>query len=686
MPIFKKRNTRPSPGENIKRGGSKRKTRFGKLPRYLKAIIIVFSTLIFILGAGAGAFFIYLNSVNKTINSVTSSEIQSILAPTNSPQAPVTILVLGRDTRDIESDPGRADTIMVIHLNPGEKRVVVLSIPRDTLVDIPGYGKDKINAAYAYGGEELMIKTVSNFLDARINHYVTLDFDGFIKLVDEMGGVDIVVDRPLIDPKTGANFSAGKHHLTGEQALAFTRSRSTELGDIGRIQRQQYVLSELINQKLNASYLSRIPYYFNILVENTRTDLDMLTIFSYSKTVLSFGRENITSAIIPSHPEWIDNGTKSVQIPDEDEAKAMWQRIIIGDPISEYGVEYAEVQNIPDSMGENVLSLCKLKIKNTGAIVWERGGDNPFYLSYHWLDFDTKKTVVFDGERTLLPVDKVKPGEQVELDMKVLSPPKPGNYILQIDMVHEGKTWFSYQGVPTLEKYVAVNIYYSAQYDDNGTTPNEVTPGQKFESQVTVTNTGYFLWEHLTENRVHLHVHWLNRDTGQVVIWDGDSGELPADVGHSGSATVKMLITAPDKPGRYILRYDLVQEKVTWFSEKGVIPLDVDINVGQTLDKTIAKKTSIIIYNGSGIKGAAGEFQKYLQAYEFKVINLANAKDSNFTKTMLIYKKGKQQEAEQLTYILNSYEIEQYSSKWSSYYSTADVILIIGKDYKENMK
>jgi hypothetical protein len=125
---------------------------------------------------------------------------------------------------------------------------------------------------------------------------------------------------------------------------------------------------------------------------------------------------------------------------------------------------------------------------------------------------------------------------------------------------------------------------------------------------------------------------------------------------------------------------------VTWFSEKGVIPLDVDVNVGQTLDKTIAKKTSVIIYNGSGIKGAAGEFQKYLQAYEFKVINLANAKDSNFKKTMLIYKKDKQQKAEQLALVLNSYEIEQYSSKWSSYYSTADVILIIGKDYKENMK
>jgi len=664
----------------------KRKTKFGKLPVYAKTLIIIFSVIIVIFGSAAGYFFYYINSVNKTLNSATSSEIQSILAPISTPQSPVTILLLGRDTRDSETEMGRADTIMVLHINPGENRAVLLSIPRDTYVEIPGYGKDKINAAYALGGEELMIKTVSNFLNATINHYITTDFDGFIKLIDELGGVDIVVDRPLIDPKSGASFSTGNHHLTGEQALAYTRSRSTELGDIGRIQRQQYIFRELFNQKLNLSTISKIPYFFNILVENTYTDLDLKTILSYAKEGLSFSSENISVAIIPTRSDWIQDGTISVQIPDEDEAKAMWERIILGQPASMYGLEYSNIENIPDSMGQNEVYTGKLKIKNTGTIDWNRGGENPFYLSYHWIDYETKKTVVFDGERSYLPNESVKAGQEVEVDIKILSPPQEGTYILQIDMVHEGKTWFSYQGVPPLEKYIAVNVLYAAQYDDNGTTPNEVSPGQKFETKITVTNTGYLLWNNTGQNRIDLGIHWYNRDTREIVIWDSDSGELPYNIDHNENGSVKVFITAPDKPGRYVLAYDLVHEMVTWFSHKGVIPLEIDVNVGVTLDKTIAKKTLVMIYNGCGIEGSATEFQDYIKKYEFKVKGIANAQNYNFEKTKIIYKNGKRQNAEQLALILNSYEIEQYSSTWNDYYSAADVIVILGKDYKENIQ
>jgi len=253
-------------------------------------------------------------------------------------------------------------------------------------------------------------------------------------------------------------------------------------------------------------------------------------------------------------------------------------------------------------------------------------------------------------------------------------------------MVHEGKTWFSYEGVPPLEKYVAVNVLYSAQYNDNGTTPNEILPGQEFETKITVTNTGYLLWSNSGQKRVDLGVHWYNRDTREVVVYDSDSGELPANIDHNENGTVTMLITAPDKPGRYVLAYDLVHETVSWFSQKGVIPLEIDVNVGVTFDKTIAKKTSIMIYNGCGIKGSATDFQEYIEKYGFKVKGIANAQNYNFEKTKLIYKNGKQQNAEQLALILKSYEVEQYSSKWSSYYSTADVIVILGKDFKENIQ
>jgi len=127
---------------------------FRRLPRYGRVLIIVFSVILFIAAAGAGGFFLYFNSVNTTINSLNTAEVENILDPIESPEEPVTILILGRDTRDTEGERGRADTIMLLYLDPGESTGSLLSIPRDTYVEIPGHGEDKINAAYAYGGEE----------------------------------------------------------------------------------------------------------------------------------------------------------------------------------------------------------------------------------------------------------------------------------------------------------------------------------------------------------------------------------------------------------------------------------------------------------------------------------------------------------------------------------------------------
>ncbi|MBM3706301.1 MAG: hypothetical protein FJW66_07250, partial [Actinobacteria bacterium] len=343
-------------------------------------------------------------------------------------------------------------------------------------------------------------------------------------------------------------------------------------------------------------------------------------------------------------------------------------------------------ENIPESMGKNRIYFCRIRVKNTGIVTWERGGSEPFYMSYHWLDFETKKTEVFDGERTLLPVDRIEPGQETEMDLKILAPQEPGSYILQVDMVHEGKTWFSYQGVPALEKYVSVNVDYAASYSDDGTTPNQVQPGEKFTTYITVTNNGFLNWENKGPQRVDLGVHWYNRDTREVEIFDADSGELPGNVGHGESAQVAMQITAPQKPGRYVLAYDLVHEQVTWFSHQGVFPLEIDVNVGMTLDNSIVKKTSVMVYNGCGIKGAATEFSDYLKSFNFKVYGMANAKNYDFEKTYVIYKSGKEKNAEQLGLILSNYVLEKYSTKWADYYSKADMIVILGRDYKSNIE
>ncbi len=661
---------------------------FGRLPLYLRIIIIVLSSIIILGGLGAGSIFIYINSINKTINSVNTSEVENILAPIESSQEPVTILILGLDTRDTLNDRGRADIIMLLYLDPEKITGSLLSIPRDTLVDIPDHGEDKINAAYAYGGEELMIKTINSFLGAEINHYVTLDFEGFIQLIDALGGIDITIERPLVDPKTGANFSAGDHHLTGEQALSYTRSRSTELGDIGRIQRQQQLFKELLKQKLDIRYLSSVPYYFNILVDNTRTDLDIITILSYSKSVLSFSSENFETSIIPSRSDWIEDGTVSVQIPDIEEARAMWRRIISGEPASRYNAEYTEIDEIPDSMTVGTEYKFEIRVKNTGNLTWNMNGDNPVYLGYHWIDFNSREVVVFDGERSIIRQDGVNVGEETVFDLNVISPSKPGEYILQIDLVHEGFTWFSFQGVPSLEKFITVDVSYSAQYDDEGYTPNFLKPGQEFETQVTVRNNGFLKWSIKGVGKIRLGTHWINRDTGEVVIWDGDRGLLPEDVSHDEETTVEINIKAPDTPGRYILQYDMVHEGVTWFSEKGVIPLEVSVDVGSVVDKSLAAKTHIMVFNGNGISGSASKISSYLKDQGFKVLGLYNADSYNYDKTVIYYSEKNKKKVEQLTILFSSYELEEVPSDVfeKEYNEDAEVAVIVGKDYLENLE
>jgi LCP family protein required for cell wall assembly len=679
-----KSGTGNNPEKNVREKTAKRS--FKKLPLYIRVIIIVLASIIFIGAAGAGGFFLYIGSVNRTINSVTTAEIENILAPIESPEEPVTILVLGRDTRDAETDVGRADIIMLVYLNPERNSASLLSIPRDCLVEIPGYGEDKINAAYAYGKEELMIRTVSSFLGAEINHYIAVDFDGFVELIDALGGVDITIDRPMVDPKIGANFSAGNHHFTGEQALAYTRSRSTELGDISRIQRQQQLFKELVDQKLSTKYISSAPYYFNILIDNTRTDLDILTILRYSKALLSFSSENFETAIVPSYSDWIKDGTVSVQIPDIEEARAMWQRIIKGEPASRYNAEYREVDGILDSMTQGTEYKFRIKVKNTGALEWNRNGDNPVYLGYHWIDFNSKETVVFDGKRSIINQDGINIGDEAEFDLTVISPSRAGEYILQIDLVHEGVTWFSYQGVPPLEKFISVDISYGAEYYDGGQTPNHVEPGEEFEVSLRVKNSGFLEWEASGKKRVSLGTHWIDRNTREIITWDGDRGLLDNDISYSEEAEVDIKIKAPDESGRYTLQYDMVHERVAWFSEKGVIPLEVNVDVGDVVNRAAARRTTVKVFNGNGIAGAAGKIEDYITSYGFKIYAVANAENFDFEESVIIYNEGCSEKAEQLSLAFDNLEVYEYNKTWNFYKTDADLILVVGKDYSDIMR
>jgi LCP family protein required for cell wall assembly len=179
----------------------------------------------------------------------------------------LTFLVVGSDSRERLDDLAffgrsageRGDVIMLVHLDQATGEARMLSIPRDLWVDIPGNGEGKINAAYSYGGPSLMVKTIRENLGIEVNHYVEVDFVGFIEMVDELGGIEMTFPYPARDAKSGLNVEAGNQTLDGEQALAFARSRkyeeyqndswvSVDASDLGRTHRQQEVVRAILTE------------------------------------------------------------------------------------------------------------------------------------------------------------------------------------------------------------------------------------------------------------------------------------------------------------------------------------------------------------------------------------------------------------------------------------------------------
>lgn len=174
------------------------------------------------------------------------------------------ILVLGSDKRKGEQGHGRADTIMLMRYGGGKS--ARLSIPRDTLVDIPGHGPNKINAAYAFGGSPLMIKTVKQYLGIEINHVIQINFKGFPKFVDAMGGVNLNFDNCVRSHFEGRTikFKKGENHLDGEQALDAVRVRKNECdtseSDLTRARRQQKFLEAVKSRLYNPLVVPRWPW------------------------------------------------------------------------------------------------------------------------------------------------------------------------------------------------------------------------------------------------------------------------------------------------------------------------------------------------------------------------------------------------------------------------------------------
>jgi len=275
--------------------------------------------LVLIVAGGATWAYSLLRTAEATMNENSQDDGALDEALTERvPKEPFTVLLLGQDNRPGES-AARADTIIVAKIDPEQDKVWMLSIPRDTRVKIPGYGTEKINAATFHGGPALMVDTVEEFLGIPINHYMDLEFDGFIQVVDSLGGVWIDVDAEIDDKKASSHGSYTAWHidegyqlLDGDHALTFVRSRDFPDADFTRMRHQQQFFKALADQATKFDNVLKLPGMVKDVAQYMSTDMSMSQIVDVAMALRDMGGSNVQTATIMG--EW-----KSPYVwPDED--------------------------------------------------------------------------------------------------------------------------------------------------------------------------------------------------------------------------------------------------------------------------------------------------------------------------------------------------------------------------------
>lgn len=247
------------------------------------------------------------------------------------------ILFLGVDASGNPNDlwsGTRTDTIILVNVDPKTKSVNALSIPRDSKVYLPrDNGVNKINAAHAIGGIEMTKKTVEDTLGVHIDRYIMVHDDAVKAIVDAMDGLDIYIEKPMhyndYSGNLHINFSKGNHHLNGQQAVEYLRFRHDALGDIGRTQRQQWLLRSLLNQLKQPSTITKIPDIISVAKKYVKTDMSFYEMSQYAALAKHIDMDKIEIAMLPGAPN--QKGYISYWILDPEKTQEVVNRIIYRD-------------------------------------------------------------------------------------------------------------------------------------------------------------------------------------------------------------------------------------------------------------------------------------------------------------------------------------------------------------------
>ncbi|MFB7946817.1 LCP family protein [Kitasatospora phosalacinea] len=300
------------------------------------------------LAAGGSAYWAYRH-LEGNLGTVDIDRALGTDRPAPLPDGAQDILVLGSDSRDGENGDlaggntggtARSDTTMVVHIPQGRSAATVVSIPRDTMVsrpactttggqELPAATRVMFNSIYTSGGPACVVKTVESMTGLRMNHYVEIDFAGFERLVDAMGGVEVTVDAPITDPYSGLQLPAGATTLDGKQALAFVRTRHGvgDGSDLGRIGLQQKFLLAVLSQLQRQGTLSDPTRAYGVADAATKAlttdqDLGSLTsLLTFAQSLKGLQPERMKTVMLPVVADRIDHNRV---VADEAKAAALW--------------------------------------------------------------------------------------------------------------------------------------------------------------------------------------------------------------------------------------------------------------------------------------------------------------------------------------------------------------------------